>query len=137
MAGMDGNALSKALHAGAAARSRSNVDAAEMAKHVLSLTISSDVVKLLVDRGMTLTQIARKLGVSKSYISRVNSGTRSFTLDHLMTLERAVGEPLPWLLIESIPIESVSPELRPLYEATRKLLKPKERRSTKKKAAAA
>src|SRR4051812_7796913 len=98
-----------------------------MAKHLLSVTISRDVVKLLVDRGMTLTHIAKTLGVTKSYISRVNSGTRSFTLDHLITLEREIGEPLPWLLIDAIPVASVPPELRPLYDMTRKLLKPRER----------
>jgi transcriptional regulator with XRE-family HTH domain len=101
--------------------------------------VSAGVVSLLVDRGMTLTQIAKLLGVSKSYISRVGAGNRSFTLDHLIALEQAVGEPLPLLLLQAIPIESVRPELRPLYASTLKAVsggRP-ERKSNKRRARAA
>ena len=98
--------------------------------------LSSGVVELLCERGMTLTEIAKLIGVTKSYISRVKAGTRSFTLDHLVRLERAVGEPLPWLLVKSIPIASVSAELRPLYKATLKLLDPAPGRRRKKAVAA-
>jgi transcriptional regulator with XRE-family HTH domain len=102
-----------------------------MAERNTSTRYSRDITKLLVSRGMNLSEIARLLGVTKSYICRVKAGTRSFTLDHLAQLERAVGEPLPLLLIRSIPPKSVTPELRPLYEATLELLdraRPKPRR---------
>ena len=89
---------------------------------IISSRISRDVVNLLVDRGMTLTEIAKMLEVTKSYISRVKSGTRNFTLDHLAKLEQAVGESLPWLLIKAVPRDSVSPKLRPLYDSTLRLM---------------
>ena len=107
-----------------------------MADRSVSARLSRDVVTLLIERGYTLTRIAGLLDVTKSFISRVKAGTRSFTLEHLAVLERELGEPIPWLLIDSIPAESVSPELRPLYEMTRKLLKPAQRRARRKIAAA-
>lgn len=106
-------------------------------QHIISNRISRDVVQLMVDRGMTLTEIGGLIGVSKSFISRVKSGQRSLTLDHLAKFERALGEPIPWLLMKAIPPESVTPELRPLYKATMKLLKPMERRMSRRKKSAA
>ena len=108
-----------------------------MAKHKASARYSRDITNLLVSRGMTLTQIAGLLGVTKSYISRVKAGTRSFTLDHLAQLEREVSEPLPLLLIRSIPAASVTRELRPLYEATLRLLDPDRPKRRRKAAVAA
>jgi transcriptional regulator with XRE-family HTH domain len=108
-----------------------------MPDHRISTRLSRDVSKLLLDRGMTLTEIAKLIGVTKSYMSRVNSGDRSLTIEHLMMLEREIGQPLPLLLIDAIPLESVPAHLRPLYESTRRILKPKDRRPRKKRAAAA
>ena len=93
-----------------------------MPKHTVSSRISGDVVNLFSDRGMTLTQIGEMLDVSKSYISRVKAGTRNFTLEHLSKLENTLGESLPLLLINAIPPESMSPELRRLHDVTRHLL---------------
>ena len=94
-----------------------------MTKHTVSSRISRDVVNLLCDRGMTLTQIAQSLGVTKSYISRVKAGTRNFTLEHLSKLEDVLGESLPLLLINAIPRNSMSPQLRRLRDVTQRLLK--------------
>jgi transcriptional regulator with XRE-family HTH domain len=99
--------------------------------------ISAGFVQLLVKRGHTLTAIAKMAGVTKSFISRVNAGTRSLTLDHLAKLETAVGEPLPWLWLESIPLKSIPKELRPLYDMTKKMVKPMQQRARRKKKAAA
>jgi transcriptional regulator with XRE-family HTH domain len=94
-----------------------------MAKYAVSERISRDVVNLMHERGMTLTEIARILGVTKSYISRVKAGTRKFTLDHMATLEDALGASLPVLLVEAIPGHLVKPELRRLHDMTLELLK--------------
>jgi transcriptional regulator with XRE-family HTH domain len=84
--------------------------------------ISRWVVRMLVERGMTLTSIARTLGVTKSYVSRVNAGTRSLTLNHLVDLERELHMPLPLMFMEATPIESVPRNLRPLYRSIVKLM---------------
>ena len=94
-----------------------------MVKYTVSERISRDVVNLMVDRGMTLTDIAKILGVTKSYISRVKAGTRKFTLDHMALLENALGASLPVLLVEAIPRDLVKPELRRLRDMTLELLK--------------
>ena len=83
---------------------------------------SREVVDLLVARGIPALRIAGLLRVSRSYISRVKAGTRSLTLDHLATLEEELRIPVPLLLMEAIPRERVSRNLRPLYDATMKLL---------------
>src|SRR5438034_9502498 len=93
-----------------------------MLKRTVSPQFSRDVVNLLVERGMTLSGIARLLRVSKSYISRVKSGSRNFTLDHLARIEREIDQSIPVLMVQAIPRNSLEPELRPLYDATIQLL---------------
>jgi transcriptional regulator with XRE-family HTH domain len=94
-----------------------------MSERTVSNRFSRDVVELLTSRGMNLTEIAKLLGVTKSYVSRVKAGKRSFTLDHLAVLEKELGRPAPLLLMEAIPRETVAPKARPLYDATIKLLR--------------
>jgi len=89
-----------------------------MPDRVVSSKLSGDMIDLLVARGMTLTQIAHATGTTKSFISRVKSRSRSLTIDHMVALEEAVGEPLPLLLLKATPLPSVRPALRPLYKAT-------------------
>ncbi|MBC8146024.1 MAG: helix-turn-helix transcriptional regulator [bacterium] len=98
--------------------------------------LSKGVVQMLVKRGLTLTAIAEMAGVTKSFISRVNAGTRSLTLDHLSKLEKTVGEPLPLLLLKSMSLDMVPKELRPLYRQTLKLIETIQGRPRRKKAAA-
>jgi transcriptional regulator with XRE-family HTH domain len=98
--------------------------------------LSSGVVRLLVKRGITLTAIAEMAGVTKSFLSRVNAGTRSLTLNHLAKLEKAIGEPLPLLLLKSASLDSIPKELRPLYRRTLKLMGTLQGRPRRKKAAA-
>ena len=94
------------------------------------LNISQGTIQLLERRGMSLTDIAELLEVSKSYISRVKAGSRSFTLQHLGHISTKMNEDLPLLLFGLMVPESVRPENRKLYDMTRKLL---ERTSTKRK----
>lgn len=108
-----------------------------MAERTVSSSLSGDIIELLMRRGMTLTAIAQALGAGKSFVSRVKSRSRSLTIDHLVALEAAVGEPLPVLLLEATPIESVPPELRPLYRSTLKVVSGGKRRSPKRRAKAA
>ena len=93
-----------------------------MSEATVSNQTSREVVDLLVARGISASRIAGLLRVSRSYISRVKAGTRSLTLDHLATLEAELRIPVPLLLMEAIPRARVSPKLRPLYDATVKLL---------------
>jgi transcriptional regulator with XRE-family HTH domain len=89
----------------------------------LEYRFSSDVIEYLMSRGMTVTQIAAVLKVSKSFISRVKSRQRSLTIDHLLAIEDVIGQPLPLLLLEAIPLDTVPPDVRPLYEETLKLFR--------------
>lgn len=91
-------------------------------RRAVSSSLSADVIDLLLKRGMTLTEIAGAIGTTKSFVSRVRSRSRSLTIDHLIALEAVVGEPLPMLLLQAIPVESVRPELRSLYKSTLKLV---------------
>jgi transcriptional regulator with XRE-family HTH domain len=93
-----------------------------MPERIVSSRLSGDLIDMLLKRGMTLTAIAESIGVTKSFLSRVKSRTRSLTVDHLMALESALGEPLPALLVEATPIESVPRDLQPLYRSTLKVL---------------
>lgn len=94
-----------------------------MTDRTVSSAISADVLDLLVKRGMTLTEIATAIGVTKSFLSRVRARSRSLTIEHLAALEAAVGEPLPLLLLRATPIESVPKDLRALYRSTERALR--------------
>lgn len=84
-------------------------------------TYSQGAIRVLVDRGFSLTEIAKMLGVSKSYISRVKMGSRSFTLDHLERLQEKCGEQIPLLILESVPRKSIAAKNLPLFDAAMKL----------------
>ena len=71
---------------------------------------------------MTLKNIGILIGLKESFISRVRNRQRSFTLEHLSKLEKALGKPLPIILIKAMPVESAPEELRTLYVASRDLL---------------
>jgi transcriptional regulator with XRE-family HTH domain len=92
-----------------------------MAERTVSSAISSDLIDLLVKRGMTLTSIADAIGATKSFLSGVKAKSRSLTIDHLVALEAAVGEPLPLLLLHATRIDSVPKHLRPLYRSTERV----------------
>ncbi len=85
-------------------------------------TISHNIVKYLQGEGLTLRKIGILMGLSESFVSRVSNGQRSFTLDHLSKLEKALEKPLPAILIESTPLKSVHKDLRPIYSAFHKFL---------------
>ncbi len=84
--------------------------------------LSADLVKYLQAQGMTLRQIGERMGLSESFVSRVASRKRSFTIEHLLRLQEAMGQPLPLLLLEAITEDSVPESLAPLYEKAREVL---------------
>jgi transcriptional regulator with XRE-family HTH domain len=95
--------------------------------------ISTGIVKHLIDdRGMSVTQIADRLGVTKSYISKVKAGERSLTLDHLGDLERITSEPIAFLMLKAMDPESVPPEVKPLYRIAWKMMAPQKKRAAPK-----
>src|SRR5882672_1793300 len=93
--------------------------------HMVSTGLSQDIVRLLLDRGKAARWIAGVLKVDKSFVVSVAAGSRRMSLNQWLALERAVGNPLAYLWIKSIPIRTVRAELRPMYRMTLKLLKPK------------
>lgn len=94
------------------------------------LSASQGTIRILEKRGMSLTEIATLLDVSKSFISRVRSGTRSFTLQHLSAVSVKLDIDLPMLLMEALDPSTLKPENRKLYNMTKRLL---ERTSPKRK----
>jgi transcriptional regulator with XRE-family HTH domain len=65
------------------------------------LSLSTEVVQYLRNNGRTLEQVGKLIGTNKSFVSRVASGQRNLTIDHLLRIERALGEPLLVLLLEA------------------------------------
>jgi predicted XRE-type DNA-binding protein len=103
-----------------------------MAKQDLTfLNISQMTIQLLEQQGMSQTEIAEFLEVSKSFISRVKGGTRSFTLQHLTDVGEKFDEPLSLLLFRMTPPESIKPEHRRLYNIVKRMIEPKPVRKKK------
>ena len=94
-----------------------------MPDRIVSSRLSGDVIDLLLRRGMTMGDIARAIGATTSFVSRVKARSRSLTIDHLGALEAHPRQPLPLLLLEATPIHSVPRELKPLYRSTARVLR--------------
>lgn len=99
------------------------VVASEKLENIISLDFSADIVQFLrQDLGYTLKKIGELIGLSESYISRVRKGERSFTVKHLVRLEKTLKKPLPLLLIEAIPKDSLDTKMQALYRSLHKNL---------------
>jgi transcriptional regulator with XRE-family HTH domain len=93
-----------------------------MIKRQAKTALSSDLVKYFRRQGLTLHEIAEKIEVSESFISRVANKERSFTIEHLLMLERSTREPLPLLLLHAMDEATIPNGLSPLYQTARNLL---------------
>ncbi len=91
--------------------------------HVFETSFSADLVAYLRDeRHMTLRQIGGMIGVSESFISRVASGQRNFTLRHLDAFERQLGGSVSVLLLEAHR-SHIPPGQKKFFEETLELLR--------------
>jgi transcriptional regulator with XRE-family HTH domain len=86
-------------------------------------SISQAVVEHLRGQGRTLAEIGEMVGLSESFLSRVASGQRSFTLEHLERFEQRLGQPLPALLLEAEWRDAVPEERRGEFEEMLSLLR--------------
>jgi len=60
--------------------------------------VSERLRTLRTERGLTLAEVAGRAGMDPSTLSRLESGARRLTLDHLPVLARALGVPVEDLL---------------------------------------
>jgi transcriptional regulator with XRE-family HTH domain len=61
-------------------------------------TLAQRVSRLREGQGLTLSELARKSGISRSYLYQIESGESSPTADKLAALAAALDTPLPDLL---------------------------------------
>ena len=85
-------------------------------------SLSSDIITYLCMQGYSQKQIGDALGLSKTFISRVARQERSFTIEHLLKLEKKMGKPLPLLFLQAVSKEKLPAKIRPFYEKTLKLI---------------
>jgi transcriptional regulator with XRE-family HTH domain len=85
-------------------------------------TLSRRILQALLDRGLTQSEIAVKLGANRSHVSRVKSGEHEFTDAQLELIERMTGVPLGLLLLGTEPTPDSSAEVRRLYKEARQIL---------------
>ena len=83
-------------------------------------SVSAKIIRYIQkSKGMSLNEIGRKTGLSKSFISRVNNGERGLTITSLLKLQQKLNIALPLLFLEVIDTESVPKEIKEQYEAIR------------------
>ena len=84
-----------------------------------STTVSSKVIRHLIERGYSQVEIARMMHVSEGFISLVKNRERSLTIDHLDLAATALSIPLGALLIAvTKPPANASKENLELFEVT-------------------
>lgn len=68
-----------------------------------STRFSAELIRQLVRTGLSQSDIARALRVSRSFISRAAAGQRALTIDHLAALEQTTGRSTALTLLEGLP----------------------------------
>ena len=85
-------------------------------------TLSRRILQVLLDRGMTQSELASKLRVNRSHISRVKSGEHEWSDLQLEQIERVTKMPLGLLLLGAEPSARADKELRRMYKDVKHLL---------------
>jgi len=89
----------------------------------VSSEISASLVEyILRESKITQEQLAESLEVSAAFISRVRTRERSFTVDHLVTIETLLNAPLGAILLAAIPLPEPRPETKRLHELARQAI---------------
>lgn len=92
-------------------------------RRTASTTVSSKVIRYLLDRGHAQVEIARMMHVSEGFISLVKSRERSLTIDHFDLVASALSIPLGALLIAvTKPPANASKESLELFEVTARVI---------------
>lgn len=89
--------------------------------------VSSDVsaaviAYLLREKRMTQEELADVLEVSPAFISRVRTGERSLTIDHLTALEAITGVPMGALLLAAVPLPAPTQKMKKLHDLAREAI---------------
>ena len=69
--------------------------------------IGGQIRRLRTDRGLTLARVGELTGLNVGYLSQVETDKASPSLETLAALADALGVPLAWLLIETVPPPTV------------------------------
>ena len=90
------------------------------------LTASREFCARVVDylkksQNLTLKEIGASIGQSESFVSLVHRRRRTFTISHLLALQKSMGISLPLLILETY-AGAVPRENRGEYEELRRIL---------------
>jgi transcriptional regulator with XRE-family HTH domain len=76
-----------------------------------STGIGARVTALRADRGLSLSELARRAGIGKATLSGLESGTRNPTLETLYAVTSALGLPLTALVAAPGPVRGAAAEM--------------------------
>ncbi|MHA6779591.1 helix-turn-helix domain-containing protein [Pseudonocardia saturnea] len=76
-----------------------------------STGIGARVTALRAERGLSLSELARRAGIGKATLSGLESGTRNPTLETLYAVTSALGLPLTALVATSDPVLGAAAEM--------------------------
>lgn len=89
----------------------------------VSSEISAAVVTyVLREKRLTQEELADAIEVSPAFISRVRTGERSLTVDHLSALEAITGVPLGALLLAAVPLPKPTAKVKKLHDLAREAI---------------
>lgn len=63
-----------------------------------NLTADTDLKRILIDKNLTETEVARRMGITRFYLSKLVNGKARWTLRTARDLSLAVGIPLATIL---------------------------------------
>ena len=92
-------------------------------QQIIAKKLSKDIVEYLqTTYGDNYSQIAKKIKISRTHVSRVAGGKKGFCLGTLMKIEGGYKEPLPLILLKSVKDDDIPEELKESYKNLKKTI---------------
>lgn len=87
------------------------------------MSVIATIRSLREEKKMSQAELARLAGLSTTYISLLESGKKSPTLNSLQKISEALGMPFPILSFISLDADDIKPEKRDAFELIEPVIK--------------
>jgi hypothetical protein len=89
---------------------------------LIATDMSANIVTEFLDRGWTVSRIARAIGASMTFVQGVQAKRHVLTTADVEVLAKRSRQSAPLMLLNALEACGVKPEYKPLFDSTRAVL---------------